>query len=61
MVPEPHPPRVAAILAQFTREHPEAKNVRVTAVTRRKVFLRFDSPRLGPAGLAVKEIEHDRR
>lgn len=47
-------PKLAAIVSQFQREHPEAKRVRVIAITRKKVFLRYDCPRLGPAGLCVR-------
>jgi len=45
--------KVTAILDDFKRTHPEAVNVKITAVTRHQVFIKFDSKRLAHGGLFV--------
>jgi hypothetical protein len=49
--------RIQAIIAEFKDSHPAATRVQVTTVTRKKVYLRYESPALGAMGLYVKAVQ----
>jgi hypothetical protein len=45
--------REQAAIEKLKTLHPDAVNVRVTKVTRKAIYVRYDCPKLGPLGLFV--------